>query len=113
MKVMVTGGRKYADEDRVLATFKAFIQTHGQIDELVVGDATGADSLARVIAMELGIKVSVFYANWKLHKMAAGPIRNQELIDQDPDWLLPFPGGNGTADATRRAVKKGIPIFKL
>lgn len=110
---MVTGGRHYVNEDHVLATFKSFIQTHGQIDELVVGDATGADSLARIIAMELGIKVSVFYADWKRHKMAAGPIRNQELVDQDPDWLLPFPGDNGTADATRRAIRANIPIFKL
>ena len=48
MIILVTGGRDYADEDHVLATFKAFIREHGKPDLLIVGDATGADSLARV-----------------------------------------------------------------
>jgi hypothetical protein len=109
---MVTGGRDYPHEEIIRATFDQFISFYGPITELVVGDATGADSLAKVVAMEYGIPVRVFYADWKKFGKCAGSIRNGWMIDTRPDFVLPFPGGRGTADAVRRAKKAKIPLFE-
>lgn len=111
MKIMVTGGRHYNDEDHIRKTFEQFIREHGVPDELIVGDATGADSLARVIAMELGIPVTVFYANWVKYKKAAGPVRNEEMVKQRPDFCLPFPGNRGTANAIALCKRRGVRLF--
>lgn len=113
MKVMVTGGRKYSNEEHIRRTFEEFIRTHGSIDELIVGDSTGADSLATVVAYEMGIRVTVHHAEWDKYRLGAGPRRNQKMVDQRPDYCLPFAGGNGTADAIRRCKKAGIPLFEL
>lgn len=51
-------------------------------------------------------------AKWaKFHK-AAGPIRNQEMVDTQPDLVVAFllPGSKGTADAIKRAQKAGIEV---
>jgi hypothetical protein len=111
--ILVTGGRDYADEDHVLATFKAFIREHGKPDLLIVGDATGADSLARVVAYELDIPVEVHYADWSLWGKRAGIIRNAEMVARGPDFLLHFPGNKGTADCIMRCVRKKIPLYRL
>jgi hypothetical protein len=53
----------------------------------------------------------VYMAQWDQFGMAAGPIRNQVMID-DADALVAFPcpQSKGTWDAIRKAVKKGIPV---
>jgi hypothetical protein len=45
---------------------------------------------------------------------AAGPIRNQRMIDEGkPDLVIAFPGGRGTADMVSRAKKAGIPVQEI
>ncbi len=111
MKIMVTGGRDYNDEEFVRATFNAFEYAHGRVDTLVVGDATGLDSIAKVLGYEFGWDVKVYYADWKKFGKCAGNIRNGWMVKTKPDFCLPFPGGRGTADAVRQATKAGIPLF--
>lgn len=42
---------------------------------------------------------------------AAGPIRNQRMLDEGkPDLVVAFPGGRGTADMVRRAKAAGVPV---
>lgn len=113
MKVMVTGGRDYADREFIKQTLEAFQRRIGRIDELLVGCATGADSLAQDVAKELGIKVKVFKANWSLYGKAAGPKRNERIIEERPSYCLPFPGGKGTAHAVGLCKLNRIPLFYL
>lgn len=54
-------------------------------------------------------------ADWKKHKKAAGPIRNQLMLDSEIEHieeclLVAFPGGKGTADMVRRAMRFGIEV---
>ena len=108
---MVTGGRDFNDETFVREAFDAFIRAHGHIDTLIVGDATGLDSLARVIGYEYGWDVKVYHADWKQFGKCAGNIRNGWMVKTNPDFCLVFPGGRGTADAARQALKAKIPLF--
>lgn len=110
MRVGVTGGRDYADRDAVHAALRLL----NRDDVLVHGAASGADSMcAEVWGDFLGRDVEPHPADWTRHGKAAGPIRNQEMVDSGLDLLIAFPGGRGTADMVRRAEAAGIPVRRV
>ena len=53
-----------------------------------------------------------FYAQWHKHGNAAGPIRNQEMLDSGIDYLCVFPGGRGTADMKKRCEERGVKTME-
>jgi predicted Rossmann-fold nucleotide-binding protein len=81
------------------------------IREIIVGGATGADNLAQRWATDKRIKCTVIKARWRTYGKAAGPIRNQEMLEQKPDFVVAFPGGDGTADMVRRARAAGVEVL--
>lgn len=112
MRVAITGGRDFDDMECVDRTLSSLHEIR-RITELAHGKACGADSLAGVWAMHRGVTVRTYEADWKKHGKAAGPIRNEFMLsDFDPYALVVFPGGRGTADCVRRAVKMGVTIIK-
>lgn len=118
MKVLVCGGRDYADSARVFATLDFMAdeaRTVGDpIDAIIHGGASGADYLASAWAGLRGVETIPFPASWIKYGKAAGPIRNQQMIDEGkPDAVVAFPGGRGTADMVRRARAAGIPTKEM
>lgn len=113
-RVAVTGSRSFADAAHVTKVLDLVLREHGPFT-LVEGGATGADSLARQWAEYTSkitwVYIDPFPADWARHGKAAGPIRNQEMIDSGLDLLVAFPGGRGTADMVRRAKKARVPIL--
>ena len=105
--VMVTGSRDWSDRDIIEQAIRDENPTL-----LVLGDARGADTLALQIANDLKIPAIVHFAQWSQYGRRAGPIRNQEMVDRNPDVCLAFPLENsrGTADAMKRAKKAGILV---
>lgn len=78
-------------------------------DRIATGAAPGADTLADTWARTQSIRVERYYALWRTHGDAAGPIRNQKMLDEErPDVVIAFPGGRGTADMMRRAKEAGV-----
>lgn len=111
MKVLVCGGRDWTDYDTLSSTLD---ELHSRLEftELINGKALGADYLAGIWARNRMIPVREFPANWKLHKTRAGPIRNQQMIDEaHPNICVAFPGGRGTNDMVRRCKKHGIEVY--
>jgi hypothetical protein len=81
------------------------------VDAIIHGGARGADSMAGEFANETGIEEIVFPADWKMYGRRAGPIRNQQMLDEGkPDLVVAFPGGRGTADMVGRARTAGIEV---
>ena len=71
---------------------------------IINGGAGGADYLARRFAKLWELDCVTVRAEWNKHGKAAGPLRNQKMIDEHkPDMVVAFPGGTGTADMIRRA----------
>lgn len=101
----------FKDEKFVWDNLTDFMVQSGPLRTMVNGMATsGVDLFCYRWAQRVGLDVREFPADWDTHGEAAGPIRNQEMIDENPDMevLLVFPGGAGTSDMTRRARKAGI-----
>lgn len=110
MKLLVCGGRDYDDWDTVCDELTWLMGDH-PIDLIIHGAAKGADSLAEEFAKASGIASRPFPANWKKHGRRAGPIRNQQMLDEGkPDLVVAFPGGRGTADMIARAKAAGIEV---
>lgn len=112
MRVLVCGGRNYADAVSLGSWLGGIHRDHG-IDLIIEGGANGADLLARRFGEFANIPVKTFKAEWGKHGPAAGPIRNQQMIDEGkPDMVVAFPGSRGTADMVRRARVAGIRVFE-
>lgn len=112
-RVIVCGGRDYSDADRMAAVMDRY-RTRFGISVLIEGGATGADSLAREWAHKSGILVATFPADWEAHGPAAGPIRNAFMLESgEPDAVVAFPGGRGTADMVAKAEAAGVKVWKL
>lgn len=128
-RVLVCGGRDYArvaiegdtvDAKRAVRQAARLIRVLNAavdrlyMDELIHGGGTGADEAAANWAASVGLPTQVYRANWTAHGRAAGPIRNQQMIDEGmPDVVIAFPGGNGTADMVRRAEAAGITVHRI
>lgn len=113
MRIVVTGGRDFADSAAVAKALAAVHRKHN-IDLLIHGAARGADTLAANWARRAGIQVASFAADWRTHGKAAGIMRNQSMLGiGKPDACVAFAGGRGTADMVARCTKAGLPVWKV
>lgn len=113
MKLLVCGGRDFADAERVDRILK-MVHAKRPITILIEGGAAGADRLSRYWAERNGISIKTYEADWKTHGKGAGPIRNQLMIDDaKPDGVLAFPGGRGTSDMIKRARAAGLKVMLI
>ncbi len=113
MRVLVCGGRDYDNKAEVFRELSELRQLCGNLT-IITGGAPGADDLARLWALRERQKCITEPADWDKHGKAAGPIRNQLMIDKHkPEFVLAFPGGRGTADMVRRARDAGIETRRV
>ncbi len=112
MKVLVCGGRNYDNWFKVKETLD---KIRGDFKTLFIihGDAAGADSLAGRWATEKGVQEVKCPANWRYHFKSAGPIRNRAMLDLNPDLVISFPGGAGTAHMVDISKKRGVQVWEI
>jgi hypothetical protein len=108
MRVLVCGGRDFRDRE---AVYNVLDPLRDKMGALMCGGAPGADTLAWDWGWSRNFHCERYFADWKTHGRAAGPLRNQRMIDEGkPDLVIAFPGGRGTADMIRRAETAGIEV---
>lgn len=117
-RVLVTGSRDWEDRDLVEAALLAETDPSGLPMVLIHGGARGLDRVAADLAGVLGwreVPFPVKKADWRYHGRAAGPLRNQKMVDYGADICLafPLPKSQGTWDCLRRAKAAGIPTKVL
>lgn len=119
MRVCVCGGRDYADRNAVFAALNDIYPREVALAPLVIveGGARGADHFAKewaILGSALKGTDQIVHephpAQWTKYRRAAGPRRNQEMVDSGLDLLLAFPGGTGTRDMIRKCRKAGIEV---
>ena len=111
MRVLICGGRDPIPEV-CDAVWNWVMENCAAGDVVIHGAARGVDHEAMIAAQTLpGVKHAPFAADWGTHGKAAGPIRNQRMLDEGrPDLVVAFPGGRGTADMVRRARAAGVKV---
>jgi hypothetical protein len=112
MKVIVCGGRDFADRSLVFAELGR-IHIESPITLLIHGDANGADRLGSDWAVYRSVPVLAVPADWKQHGKAAGPIRNGQMLTHSPALVVAFPGGRGTANMISQARSAGVKVIEI
>jgi predicted Rossmann-fold nucleotide-binding protein len=120
VKVLVCGGRGYRDAqalraelDLILVEAKRQKPTNPWPLCIIQGGGRGADKLAYDWARENGVPMIEMIAHWDYHGLKAGPLRNQWMIEfGNPDLLIAFPGGAGTANMIRLAEEYALPVVR-
>ena len=107
MKLLVCGDRNWGS-NLIIRMWLDYLNPSLVIE----GESRGADLISRKVAEEMGIKVDPYPARWEEYGRAAGPIRNREMLDQNPDLVLAFhfdiTQSKGTADTLFEAERRGI-----
>jgi hypothetical protein len=113
MKVLVCGGRDYADA-RALNEALDALHRETPITRLIHGAARGADLLAAAWAVSRNVPAGAFRAEWAKHGKSAGFIRNARMLrDGRPGLVMAFPGGKGTAHMVKLARAAGVPVRQV
>jgi YspA, cpYpsA-related SLOG family len=126
MIVLVCGGRYFKDRSLLVKTMEILDATRGPIVGMIHGYSRGADQLADdwmvyKIAEDKATRgktdrwLAREPASWVKYGSAAGPIRNQYMLDAHPgiEAVVAFPGGRGTADMVKRARNKGLEVIEV
>lgn len=108
MRVLVCGGRYYANADKVNAVLD---ELHPS--QVITGGATGADTLAANWARQTSTDLLVMRAEWLLYGKRAGPERNARMLAVGPNLVVAFPGGRGTADMVKKAKAAGVRVMEV
>ena len=110
MRVLICGSRNWRDRDLI----KQVVGALPVGSTVITGGAPGADTIAMQEARLRGLGQQVFRADWVRYGKAAGPIRNQEMLDEGrPDLVIAFRlegKSRGTDDMIRRAKSAGVPV---
>lgn len=111
-RVAVVGSRSFP----ALSLVECFVAGLPPGVVVVSGGARGVDAAAAAAALECGLALEVFRADWGRFRRGAGPVRNAALVAgglsvlvcfvSDPECLSP-----GSADVCRRARAAGVPVF--
>lgn len=113
MRLLVCGGRDYADAETLFARLDEFASEH-PVELVIEGEAPGADTLAREWAVSRGIPVEKYPADWTTYGKAAGPIRNRQmLVEGKPDYVVAFPTNpsRGTWNMVSQSREAGVPVI--
>lgn len=120
MRLLVCGSRTFDDVTIVHRLLNGiYADTWPDGFSIIEGECHlgGADILARDWAEAKCLPVEKFPADWDRHGKAAGPIRNQRMLEEGkPDIVVafidkPLQTSRGTADMVRRARQAGLPVY--
>lgn len=113
-RLLVTGGRGYADWIKVSRYLDPYLARHGRKNLIVIeGGAPGADRMAEQWCTKNGVHYARVPGLWDINGNSAGPIRNKAMLLLVPHAVLAFPGNNGTAHMKQVAQAAGIPITEV
>jgi hypothetical protein len=121
-KILICGSREWNDFKTIKSFLESFLEEKKELNNsleprditVIHGGCKGADSIAGYLAIQLGMSVKVFKADWSKYGKSAGPKRNQQMLDEGiPDLVIAFhndiDNSKGTKDMITRAKLANVP----
>lgn len=112
-RILICGSREWTNFDKI----KKILLEYPQSDETTIihGNCKGADKISGYLAKQLNMTIEVYPADWKKYGRAAGPIRNQQMLDNGkPDICYAFHDciekSKGTKDMVNRCKADGLTV---
>ena len=112
--LLVCGSREFSEPKAVRDKIWWYFRETPR-HRVIHGAARGIDSLAAKLAKEHGHDVVAFPADWEKYGKRAGYVRNIQMLDEQPDFVVAFWNGisTGTAHTIREAKKRGIKTLVI
>lgn len=109
MKVLVCGSRSLSDPDIGIEERLRELPPGTEISH---GYARGVDLAAHYIAKRLGFPIFWRKPEWQRYGKRAGIVRNNLLLDREPDLVIAWWDGEskGCAHTIEEAKRRGIPV---
>lgn len=108
MRIIVAGGRDFNDYELLCRKLDFFLsRTENPV--IICGEARGADSLGKRYALERGIPVLSFPADWDRYGKSAGFRRNKQMAE-NADALVAFWDGRSKGTANMIELMAGRPV---
>jgi hypothetical protein len=109
--VLICGDRNWTN----FKIIEDFIVTLPTGTVIVEGDCRGADKISGYLGRQHGYRVIAVSAKWEKYGDAAGPIRNQEMLDlYKPELVVAFHNdiehSKGTKNMVTKATNAGIEV---
>ena len=110
--VLICGSRDFGNPDAARRAIAERLAELPQGATIIHGGANGADMWADGIAYGMRIATRVFVADWEQHGRSAGILRNNDMLDLNPDLVIAFWNGfsRGTLHTITEAKKRGIAV---
>jgi YspA, cpYpsA-related SLOG family len=118
VKVLVCGSREWLSQ----AAIERELSKLPEESIIVHGACRGADNIAGFVGKALGFEVRPYPAQWGRYGRGAGPVRNQQMLDEEHlpdepiDVVMAFHGdqglGVGTVDMVKRS-RKASPTIEV
>ena len=116
LRVLVTGDRNSSNAFKSMITIELKELPYGSV--IIHGRCRGIDLFADSIAKSLGIQTESYPVeseDWKRYGLAAGPMRNTEMLKMDIDLVLGFhpdiQHSKGTKDCLIQAQNLNIECY--
>ena len=121
MNIIIAGSRKIGKEHKkyVFSLLDSIFEKLSIPKEekiaIFSGKCYGMDELGEAYATQNSWEIRDFFADWKVLGKAAGPTRNQKMIDSGANFLICFylEDSKGSKDIIARAKKKNIKTIAL
>jgi len=111
MKVIIAGSRNFINYQKLKKECDEFLQNQKNIEIVSGNHYKGADKLGIQYAIQKGLNLIKFPAEWNKFGKAAGPKRNKEMAIA-ADALIAFWDGKsrGTKNMIELAKQKGLKV---
>jgi hypothetical protein len=111
MRVLICGDRNWNN----FRLIEEFIVTLPEGSIIIHGNCRGADKISGYLGRQHGYHVIAVSAKWEKYGNAAGPIRNQEMLDlYKPELVVAFHNdiehSKGTRNMVEKARRAGIEV---
>lgn len=119
MRILVCGATYFLDYHKLhYELIKIFKEKHLDLSDITIisGMAKGADTLAVQFANQYDIPCLEFPADWARYGKGAGPVRNQQMLDEGkPNLIVAFPMqiSKGTRDMINRGLMEDIEVIVI
>lgn len=117
--VLICGDREWVASQENVAIIKRELQKLPPGSRIIHGCCRGADSTANFVALSMeethNFQISGYPALWAAYGKGAGPVRNKQMLDENPDVVWAFhrniENSKGTKNMVEQAHNKGTPVI--
>lgn len=114
-RIIICGTRTFNDDELLYDKLDKITKDMTDV-EIISGACEGADNIGEKYAKDKGLLLKVFPANWDKYGAAAGPLRNEQMLNyalQEKALVVAFWNGKsrGTSNMIKIAKNSGVTVY--